>query len=164
MSQQNNVAVSIPAAELSNIQALIGQLKTALQPYTIHLTAEDRAAMLKLGDKSVAFVNKVNDYAQSHPEFVPSFLDVPAMQVDSKALNQLTPLYNALQELTNAVNDTLSLSGSEAFMGALMYYNNVKQADKNGIERADLVYNDLKQRFQVRPLKKEAVKPSEAGN
>ena len=48
MSQQNNVAVQIPATELQNLIKLATDLQTALAPYVITLKPEDRKSLLKM--------------------------------------------------------------------------------------------------------------------
>jgi hypothetical protein len=42
----------------------------------------------------------------------------------------LRVLLNKLEQLTREIEDTIMLSGSEAFTQALSYYNSVKQAAK----------------------------------
>ncbi len=93
MSQQNLVAVNIPAAELQNISKLITDLQTALAPYVITLSADDRKSLLKMSDKSVAFVNKIVDYSTTNPEFIPPYLSVADMKIDVDAVTQLQPLF-----------------------------------------------------------------------
>jgi hypothetical protein len=40
--------------------------------------------MLKMGDKSLAFVEKAHDYTHDNPNLVPSYLDLGAFDVDFK--------------------------------------------------------------------------------
>jgi hypothetical protein len=159
MSQQNLVNVTIPAAKLQTIKGLVEQLKTELAPYVTTLTEEERMSVLKLGDKSVAFVNKVKDYTVSNPEFVPPFLSLPDLLTDITAVDELTPILQGLQQITSNVDDTVMLSGSEAFIGSLMYYNAVKFGDKTGIANAKLIFEDLKKRFPGRGGNKNLPEP-----
>ena len=150
MSQQNQVAIQIPAADLPKITKLITDLQTALAPYVITLSPDNRKSLLKMSDKSVAFVSKSLDYTKTNPEFVPAFLSVADMQVDIDAENQLQPLLNQVQQVADNLDDTLMLSGSEAYTAALLYYNNVKQALKGNVPNAKTVYDDLSQRYPGR--------------
>ena len=150
MSQQNQVAIQIPAAVLQSILKLIADLQTALAPYVITLTPTDRKTLLKMSDKSVAFVTKTLDYTKSNPEFNPSFLSVPDMQIDADAVNQLQPLLNKVQQIADNLDDSVMLSGSEAYVAALLYYNNVKQAMKGNVPNAKTIYDDLSQRYSGR--------------
>jgi hypothetical protein len=155
MAQQNQIAVAIPAAELQNINTLITQLKTALAPYSIALSAEDRRNIPKMGDKTVAFVDKVKDYAQSHPQLVPTFMNVPDLNVDIAAVQQLNPLVNAIEQILAGVDNSRLLSGSEAYAASTIFYQSVKQAAKNKVADAELIFEDLKKRFPT--TSKEAV-------
>lgn len=147
MSQQNQLAVQIPAADLQTITKLVTDLQTALAPYVITLNTEDRKSLLKMSDKSVSFVTKSLEYTKTNPEFVPAFLSVADMQVDADAVNTLQPLLRQVQQIADNLDDTVMLSGSEAFTAALLYYNNVKQALKGNVPNAKTVYDDLSQRY-----------------
>jgi hypothetical protein len=41
----------------------------------------------------------------------------------------------------------MTLSGSEAYSGGLMFYNSTKNAMKSKIPKAETIYNDLSARF-----------------
>jgi len=150
MSQQNQVAIQIPAAVLQNILKLIADLQTALAPYVITLTPTDRKTLLKMSDKSVAFVTKSLEYTKSNPEFVPPYLSITDMQVDVDAVAQLGPLLKQIQQVADNLDDTVMLSGSEAYTAALLYYNSVKQAIKGNVPNAKTIYDDLSQRYAGR--------------
>lgn len=150
MSQKNQIAVSIPDAELQNIAKLVTDLQKAVAPYVITLTPENRHSLLKMSDKSVAFVVKNLEYTKTNPEFVPPFLSVTDMEADVNAIEQLRPLFKEIQQITDNLDDTLMLSGSEAFNAALLYYNNVKQAIKGNVPGAKTIYEDLSKRYTGR--------------
>jgi hypothetical protein len=147
MSQQNNIAVVIPADVLLTINDHLAKLQAAIAPYLIALTAAERQSMPKMGDGTVAFVNKVLSYSATNPEFAPAFMSVPDMLVDGNAVTQLTPVFKLSSQLNANIEDTLTLSGSEAYIAALMYYHSVKQAAKNNIPGAKTIYADLSLRF-----------------
>jgi hypothetical protein len=154
MSQKNEISIEIPQAELDTINGLIGQIKTILSPYLHSLTAEEIEGMAKIGDKSVAFIQKVGEYTISNPEFVPELLmDVVEFNKDVKAQNQLTPVYKMLNQINRDLKDTLILCGSESFAPSLIYYNNVKAYSKQGYPNSKTIYEDLKKRFPGRKKK-----------
>lgn len=103
-----------------------------------------------MSDKSVAFVVKNLEYTKTNPEFVPPFLSVTDMEADVNAIEQLRPLFKEIQQITDNLDDTLMLSGSEAFNAALLYYNNVKQAIKGNVPGAKTIYEDLSKRYTGR--------------
>lgn len=147
----NKIAIEIPAAVLATALQHVKDARTALAPYLFSSTPEDRQQMAKMGDKSVALVQKTADYGQSSPQFAPAFFNLPELQQDVKAVTDLTPLRNEVEPLYQLVEDTLMLAGSEAYQAALVYYNGVKFAAAQNQPGAAAVYDDLKQRFPGRP-------------
>jgi phage major head subunit gpT-like protein len=151
MSQKNTIAVVIPAAQLTVINGLITQLKTALAPYIHALTKDEIKGIAKMGDKTVAFVDKVKDYTVSNPEFVPTnMINVTDFNVDVNAVNVLSPVSKSVNQIAGDLEDTLMLCGNEALIPALIYYGNVKFNANNGVASAKTIYEDLKQRFPGR--------------
>ena len=71
MPEDNRIAIQIPEADVTEINAAIETLKTKLQPYLIALTPEDRKMLPKMSDKTIPFVDKALDYAQNSPQFAP---------------------------------------------------------------------------------------------
>jgi len=150
MSQQDVIAVNIPEADYAEINAAIATLATKLMPHLKVLTVQDRSELPKMGDKTVAFVQKALEYGQKHRDLVPTFLDIAAMSTDVKAIQQLRNLAQGLNPITDALNDSITLSGSEAYQGALVFYSNVKNAARAKAPNAGTVYDDLSARFPSR--------------
>ena len=61
-----------------------------------------------------------------------------------------------LNPITEALNDSMTLSGSEAYQGALVFCSNVKNAAKVKTPKAGSIYEDLSSRFPGAPTKKKA--------
>jgi hypothetical protein len=51
------------------------EIKALLAPYITPLTPEQRRALAKMGDKTLAFVEKAHELALINPLFVPPFLN-----------------------------------------------------------------------------------------
>lgn len=154
MSQKNQIAINIPADELANIHALVAQLKTALAPYVQALTATEVKGISKMGDKTVAFVEKVKDYTVSNPEFIPTnSMNVNDFLVDFNAVKTLAPVLKNISQINDDLEDTLMLCGNEALVPALMYYGSVKFNANNGVASAKTIYEDLQKRFPGRSKK-----------
>lgn len=153
IAQVNQVSLNIPEAELKEIQTCIETLQTKLMPYLKTLSPDERQDLPKMGDKTVSFVQKTVEYCHQNPDLVPQFLNVGEMSVDLKAVETLRTLYQPLQQISQSLSDTMTLSGSEAYAGALMFYNATKNAAKAKIPKAETIYNDLATRFPGRPKK-----------
>lgn len=148
MSQKNEISVIIPPAELEEINTLIVQLKDALAPYIVPLTVKEIKGIAKMGDKTVAFVDKVKDYTVSNPEFIlKEGMNVEDFNVDVNAVKTLAPLFKSVSQISTDLQDSIMLSGNEALIPALMYYGSVQLNAKNGVASAKTIYDDLKKRF-----------------
>ncbi len=148
MSNTNNVNIVIPPAEIEEVLNCIKKIDDILDPYMIALTPDDRRTLAKMGDKTLAFVTKARDYAQNSPEFAPKYLNVADFDIDATAAQVLTSILQKLVPLVNELDDTTMLSGSEANIHALMYYNSVREAADRNVPGAKGIYDDLKERFQ----------------
>ena len=76
----NRFAQDIPAKVLTDVQTHLDTIKVALAPYLLSLTPEERKTMLRMADKTVAFVQKTTEYATNNLAFVPLFVDLPRRQ------------------------------------------------------------------------------------
>ncbi|MDR1679391.1 MAG: hypothetical protein LBR81_06380 [Prevotellaceae bacterium] len=151
---ENKHSEAIPAEVLADVQKKMDEAAALLKPYLFNLTPEERHLRLKLGDKSLAFGEKAYDYAVANPQFCPSFLDMDMFGIDMKDTTGLRVLELSLQQLLQGIDDTVMISGSEAYNQSLVFYNAVKQAAQQGIPGAKAIYEDLKVRFATRPVKK----------
>lgn len=127
---QNLLALTIPPADLKKALDHFQQGAAVLRPYLQALAPEQRQAMLKISDKTVAFVPKTRDYTQQNPTFVPAFVDMPDFTQDVDALDALTPVHQLLTGLALDAESTLMLAGSDAYATALVLYQNIKYLAK----------------------------------
>ncbi|WP_378177371.1 hypothetical protein [Aquimarina sp. SS2-1] len=100
-----------------------------------------------MGNKSLSTVQKVKEYKEINPEFMPGYMDKDEFLKDETVVYQLTPIANVLEQLFSDVDDTRLLAGSEALQAALLYYGQVNEANKKGVPSAKPIYEDLKKRF-----------------
>lgn len=155
---ENRISIELSAADVAAINAAIAVLAEKLQPILIALEAEDKKNLAKLGEKSVSFVAKTLQYAESDTEFLPPFIDLPEMKKDWTGFNVLNGFLRPLQQITKNLDDTATLCGSEAILAGLAYYNSVRQAVKLKVPKAAAIYDDLSQRFEAQKARK--IKPA----
>ncbi|RZK37384.1 MAG: hypothetical protein EOO57_05615 [Hymenobacter sp.] len=144
---QNLLTITIPPADLQQALTHFQQGAAILAPYLHALTPEERQRMLKMADKTVAFVTKTRDYAHNNPSFVPAFVDLQEFEQDVNVMSDLTPLHQLLESLALDTDSTMMLAGSDAYATALTLYNNIKYLAKNNQPGAQAAYDDLSQRF-----------------
>ena len=153
MSTQNQISIDIPQTVIDSVMQKLQACKTELAPYLQGLTADEREKMLKMGDKTVATVQKTKSYVDTNPEFVPSYMDKAEFLRDEAVVTQLSPVVNLSKQIMSDAADTVMLAGSEALYNALLYYGQVKEATHKGVPTAKPIYEDLSERFSKRNRK-----------
>ncbi|GAA3918371.1 hypothetical protein [Hymenobacter algoricola] len=157
----NEFQAAIPAPVLAQVQESLNAIKTALAPYLISLTPEERKTMLRMADKTVAFVQKTTEYATNTPTLVPPFVALSELKADVAGLTALMPLHQQLEQLSLDVESTTMVAGSEAYASSLTIYTNIKYLAHNKQPGAQAAFEDLRQRFAGQGREKKApAKPS----
>lgn len=155
MPKENSVSIQIKPADLKQVLTLLAEAEAILKPYLIALTPEERKEIPKMSDKTIPFVEKALEYAQTNPQLNPPYLSVPELKIDLEAVSDLTQVIRPVEALYENLSDTIMLSGSEAYVAALTFYNSVKQAAKLNIPNAKPIYDDLSKRFEAQKKKRE---------
>jgi hypothetical protein len=147
MPLQNQIAVSFTPEQLTQIRNAIQILNSVLRPQLIQLGPQSRQELAKMGDKSIGFVSKILEYARTNPDFAPRYFNIDDATTDFNAVTLLREFNNSLSTLAEMVQDTMTLSGSEAYAASLSFYSSVKSAAKDEQPGAKLIYDDLRARF-----------------
>jgi len=124
-----NIAATLSPQDIQEIKAALQTVQKKM-PFLITLSTEERRKLLKMGDKSLAFVNNSVTAAQSNREILPSTFDVEELVRDYQLATALTELLISVQQLAEQVDDTLMAVGSEAMSSSLTVYDYVKTASK----------------------------------
>ena len=143
---ENKVSITIDEEAMTTISQALTAIRQNM-PELINLKEEERHVLPKMGDKTVAFVNKTLEYAKQNPRVVPAFLDMVEFEKDVVAVTDFRKVLIPLQQLVEKLNDTTLQAGSEAYTAALIFYNAVKGATKAGEPGMKNVYDDLQSRF-----------------
>lgn len=155
MPAENLISVKIPAEQLASVKTKVTEIVEILSPHLKSLRADEIRGLFKMSDKSIPFVDKCIEYAKTNPEFLPPYANLEELEVDANAVSKLSEIAKPLMQLLDNLQDTITLSGSEALTTALTYYNSVKQAAKMNVPNAKTIYEDLKKRFEVNSTKNE---------
>ncbi|MBV5284143.1 MAG: hypothetical protein JZU53_17110 [Paludibacter sp.] len=156
MAQENQISTMIPAETLTDILAKVNALNASLANYLLfNLTPTDRLELSKMGDKTIAFVQKSLEYAENNPSLVPVYLDIPEAKKDFALSQDLNSVLKQVSTLQRAIEDTMMVAGSEAYNAALVFYNSVKGASRVNVPGSEAVYSDLQQRFAMKRKKAE---------
>lgn len=142
-----NISAQIDEKSKQEIIQLIQQIESKL-PFLINLTPEERQSLPKMGDKTVAFVQKAIELAQQNPNLVPPYISLDELKKDFELSNKLKDILNAVARLFEKVSDTYIAVGSEAYTAALSFYNSAKAAAKMNVPGTDVIVNELAERFE----------------
>ena len=63
---------SIPQEVLDQARIKIEEAIGLVKPYSVVMTADERASALRVGDKTFTFITKVFAYTKTNPEFIPN--------------------------------------------------------------------------------------------
>ena len=160
MASDNRISISITPAQKTAIEDAIGVLKTTLEGIIINLTAEERQALPKIADKTLAFDEKCKAYMASRPELVPGFVDQAELTKDRTLIADLLPCLREIAPICEGLEDTISLAYTDVLMADLSVHANVRQASRRGVPGANTIYDDLKQRFPGRPRSADPTPPT----
>jgi hypothetical protein len=140
-AQKNDRHITaIPEATVAQIH---GQIAAVIQ--VLAADPAERQTLLKMGDKSLAFVEKAHDYAVDN---LPSYLDMAAFNADFLDAHGLWNVLTLIKkQLEEAMEDTVMVVGSEAFHTALAFYHNTQAPAKDDIPGAKAIVEDLKTSF-----------------
>lgn len=146
MAQKNMVSATLTDEQKKAVKASFQSINDTMT-FLISLTDDQRKDGLKLGDKTVSFLEKFKMYAGTNPEFLPSYLDLTEFDKDYSLVKDLNEFVKITTQLLHKLEDTYTEAGIEAIAVALVYYNSVKAAAKNGTPGAQAIYEDMKKRF-----------------
>ena len=147
MSLKHQPLVAIPQEVIDQVTQKLEECKDLVHPYTQALTAKQRMSMFKMGNLSQAIVLKTKSYMKTNPEYIPYYLDQNDFYRDELIAQQLQPIANLSKQLYTDINDTAMLAGSNTMQKVQMYYGQVLEGFKKGVESSRVIYEDLSKRF-----------------
>jgi hypothetical protein len=156
------ISTTLPPSDRAAVLAAVATIKEKL-PFLIDLSAEERKALPKMGDKSRAFVSKALEVATQNPDFLPRSFDLEELRKDVQLFEAMYPIVVSLTQLQELVDDTCLVVGSEAYAAALQVYNYAKASGQGS--GLDAAVGDMGQRFarKSRKPKPDAVTPPMPG-
>lgn len=148
---EKNFSVELTAAELQAIKDAIAVIVGILAEKLIALSPEERKKRVKMGEASKPFVEKVVEYSVSNPEFLPAFVKQEILEKQWKSVQELTPIFNSLNQLLSNLGDSILEMGSQLMGDSNAYYNQVKMGVEMDVPNAKPIHNDLKVRYERKP-------------
>ena len=140
------------------IMGLLTQIRDML-PDLKDLTAEERRAMLGMGDKNRIFAGKVLEVILQNPDFLPRSFDIDQYQQNVSTFDRLSTILMALTQLRDLVDATTISLGTEIYEDALTAYRHAKVSGQGA--SLDSMMSEMAQRFARKSKKKEEEKPED---
>lgn len=147
------IYASISEEDMAAFEAEMERVKAKF-PWLVSLTPVQRRGGRKLGDKNLLFMEKVQDYLDVNPEFLPSYFKVDDLVISFALWKDLSRLIRSHNLLSASLSDTALQVGVEAMDVALAYYNGVKEAARHGAPAAQTILNELKPMFASMGVRK----------
>lgn len=141
---EDRIEATLTQADRDAVLAAIQTIKERL-PFLTDLTPDERRALPKMGDRSRTFVDRALEVATQDDSFLPRSFQVAEMRQDVELVNSLESIRLALLQLSEAVDDTYTLAGSEAYTAALVVYQSARAQGRGG--PLDAVADELGRRF-----------------
>jgi hypothetical protein len=145
-TQSNRVSVTLTDQQLSDVRTAFKTI-TGLMPFLTGLTPEERQAIPKINDSNKTFTEDAIVSAVNNADLLPGYFSSAEMQNDLTLYKQLDEFSLLASQLSEKIDDTRMIAGSEAYINALTMYRLMEAASKAGVPGSDAVYDLLKQRF-----------------
>lgn len=98
------------------------------------MTAEQKLRAVRMGDGSVAFVDKAIELGDAHPDMLPRSFDMDELKRDRFAAAQFRSVRLKLMQAIELCQNAEVAHGSDAMAGALDIYNFAKAAKGEGVD------------------------------
>lgn len=145
-STDTPIVVNLTPAQKTAIVAKITEL-AGLLDFTIGLSDDERKALLKLGEKSVGFDEKVASYMASRPDLVPGYVNLATLGQNRAARVDVADLLRQVGDVWQRLSDTDLKLGNQIYKPELAFYSSAQEAAKHGVPGAQAIVEDLKTRF-----------------
>lgn len=153
-----NLSAVLSPADKAAIMTNLQNIRSILS-FAVNLTAEERRALPKMGDKRFTFVTKVMEYTVNEPQFNPPYLSLPEANKDLNLFNDLRALLAESQQVTEIMSDTQMASGVEIYDYCRAYYDTVKEASVRNAPGAESIFQDLNEFFDRPPQEEDGEPP-----
>ncbi len=124
-----NISATLSDADIQAVRASIQAIESKL-PFLVSLTPKERQKLVKMGEKSVAFVQQCLQIVKDNPALMPPTFNVQEFERDVNLAEKLLSVLMLLQNLCAKLDDTTLAVGSEAMAKSLEVYAQVKLTAK----------------------------------
>lgn len=142
----NRVKTTIPAADMADIRAAFQTIETKLD-FLVGISPQERRGLPKMRVRNKVFTEDVINAMRYAPQFLPGYISLAELERDMELFEQLNELLSILRRLSQKMEDTQILAGTEAYSTALVAYQAFKISAQSGMAGADTIFQGLRENF-----------------
>ncbi|MGC9400490.1 MAG: hypothetical protein ACP5HM_15325 [Anaerolineae bacterium] len=125
----NRIQAEITQEDQQAVLDILAEIRERL-PFLLNLTAEERQALPKMGEKSRAFVDEALALVREDPDLLPADFEVEELEKDIALYDRLQPILFAVLQLEDLLLSTTVAASSDAYSAALAIYERAQEAGK----------------------------------
>ncbi len=144
----------------TQVNESISSLETALKPFLVNLTPDERRRYGSISEQNKLLVNKAYDYAKMQPDLTSPDVEWEEFFKDFADRNFLETTIARLQKIIDGLNNAKTLHDFDNYQGALADYAFTQYKAMTASPGFETKQRDLQQ-FFLRPT---AVGKTEGGN
>jgi hypothetical protein len=141
-----DVLTGLDSNGVLRIHQLMDQLMSIFR-FLIKLTPDERMALPAVGDRRWAFLTKNFRHAQRHADLLPPFRDILNYKRVYYDYTELLQVLDRVNELQEALTDTVMQIGANGFDFALVFYDMAEKAAASGQPGTETMYKSLAKHF-----------------
>lgn len=139
----------VPDPTDERLELVLSELKRLLSrtDFLTELSLDERCALPKLDDDRELFTQQALELGKGHPELLPPQVDIDRLQKGLEFRKKAMELFEMSNHLTERLDDSIVLSGSEAYVAALSIYQALASKVKEEPEFKE-AYEQLQRLFE----------------
>jgi hypothetical protein len=141
------LSYTLSDTEKNDLRAAFGTISTILEKFQQPLSLEERRTLPKIDVSNKAFCTDAINEFENNAELMPVYLKLGPIRTDLQLYEDLAPFVQISRQMTEKLEDTQMLAGSECYQASLMVYRLLEAAVKANLSGADTSYQKLKERF-----------------
>ena len=134
-----------------SINEIVGMIKAikAKMPYLTDVDSSSQLLLPKLKEEHLPFVSKCLNHAKNVPAITPNYIEIDEFEKALNAYNELQIVLKELARLQELVENTIAVSGSDAYVAAISIFNSVRKHSNNDtIPQINSIHFDLSKAFE----------------
>jgi len=152
---QNLISALLSGEAIAEIQQHLEGIKSKL-PFLLSLSAEEKAALLILGNVYKPLVNKAGEAVEHYPQILSGTFNINEFKQDYALLKAFETVVRQVRDLAITVEDTNTAIGSDLLSASFEVYGEV-QKHKNSVPGLAALAEEMKAFF---PKKRQKVAPA----